>query len=94
MKKLIPILLLLSLAACSKHALVAEDKPRFAKGDKNLVPEEPTPVPRPKSKPVPADSEEWGEQFFKKGDYKRAVAYLSQAVKKNQDSAKLWRNLG
>ncbi len=37
---------------------------------------------------------EWGEDFFKKGDYARAVSYLREAVKKDPDNAKLWRNLG
>jgi tetratricopeptide (TPR) repeat protein len=42
----------------------------------------------------PGSAEAWGEEFFKKGDYRRAVAYLCEAVKKNPGSAKLWRNLG
>ena len=37
---------------------------------------------------------EWGENVYKKGDYRRSVAYLSAAVKKDQGNAKLWRNLG
>jgi tetratricopeptide (TPR) repeat protein len=42
----------------------------------------------------PHDDAGWGENFFKKGDYRRAVAYLSAAVDKDQGNAKLWRNLG
>jgi tetratricopeptide (TPR) repeat protein len=42
----------------------------------------------------PHNEAEWGENFFKKGDYRRAVAYLSAAVDKDQGNAKLWRNLG
>jgi tetratricopeptide (TPR) repeat protein len=53
----------------------------------------PTPTVEPEGK-TPTTNEEWGEEFFKKGDYRRAVAYLVEAVKKDQGSAKLWRNLG
>ncbi len=80
------------LPACVKRQAIEDTKPRFASPDR-AVSAEVTPTPTPVSKRK-RTSEEWGEEFFKKGDYKRAVAYLSEAVKKNQGSGKLWRNLG
>src|SRR5258708_3364232 len=94
MKRILGILLVLSLlSACAKREVVADSKPRLAKGDKGGVPET-SPTPAHSSGAQPSNSEEWGETFFKKGDYRRAVAYLSEAVKKDQNSFKLWRNLG
>jgi tetratricopeptide (TPR) repeat protein len=88
---------ILLLAGCIKRPVDMEDSaPRLSQGDKAPIPEatpQPAVSPTPGAK-RPATSEEWGEQFFEKGDYRRAVAYLSEAVKKDQGSAKLWRNLG
>lgn len=87
--------LLFLAAACVKRPHeMADSSPRMAHGDKAPA-AEPTPeADDAKAKKKPSSAEEWGEAFFKKGDYRRAVAYLSAAVKKNQKSAKLWRNLG
>jgi tetratricopeptide (TPR) repeat protein len=75
---------------------MAEVKPRMAKGEKAPAPEATPTPPAEKKAPAkrPGNAEEWGEEFFKKGDYKHAVAYLSAAIKKDEGSAKLWRNLG
>jgi superkiller protein 3 len=55
----------------------------------------PTPVAAPTPGLVSTKSDaEWGEEFFRKGDFKRSIAYLSEAIKRDQGSAKLWRNLG
>ena len=81
------------LGACAKREVVPDTKPRLAKGDKGAVAEA-SPTPAPEARAQPGDAAQWGETFFKKGDYRRAVAYLSEAVKKDQNSFKLWRNLG
>ena len=93
MKRLGPALALAAaLTGCIKRpAAVAETRPRLATGAKLPAAEAPPEPPKPKAPSTPA---EWGEALFKKGDYRRAVAYLSEAVKKDQSSAKLWRNLG
>jgi tetratricopeptide (TPR) repeat protein len=102
MRRLAPALALLALGlgACAKRpALEAETKPRLAKSDSGLSAEtvSPSGTMTAKASPEGSDSSSssaWGDEFFKKGDYRRAIAYLSEAVKKNQGSAKLWRNLG
>jgi tetratricopeptide (TPR) repeat protein len=43
---------------------------------------------------APQSEAEWGAAYYKKGDFRRAVAYLSDAVQKDQGNAQLWRNLG
>jgi tetratricopeptide (TPR) repeat protein len=94
MKRSLALLCLLLSAGCIKRPVEMEEaSPRLAHGEQAPVAAPPlakTPLPTKK----PANSEEWGEVFFKKGDYRRAVAYLIEAVKKDQSSAKLWRNLG
>ena len=42
----------------------------------------------------PHGDAEWGEEYYKKGDFRRAVSLLSEAVRKDQGSPQLWRNLG
>lgn len=42
----------------------------------------------------PHSDAEWGDEYYKKGDFRRAVSFLSEAVKQDQGNARLWRNLG
>jgi len=53
--------------------------------------EQPSPVT-----PAAAPTTEagWADLYYQKGDFKRSVALLSEAVQKDQGNAKLWRNLG
>lgn len=89
MKRTLIFFLALALAGCIKRPQeLADSHPHLAFKDQAKT------EPTPSSTKRPSSDEEWGEEFFKKGDYRRAVAYLSEAVKKNQSSAKLWRNLG
>ena len=93
MKRSLAFLIALLLAGCIKRPTDMEDtRPRLSRPSSTVVAEA-TSTPEPSSK-KPASTEEWGEEFFKKGDYRRAVAYLSAALKKNPESANLWRNLG
>lgn len=82
---------LLLLAGCAKREVVVENRPKFLKNDKAS---QASTTERVVLSLSPSSPEEWGETFFKKGDYRRAVAYLSQAIKKDPTSATLWRNLG
>jgi tetratricopeptide (TPR) repeat protein len=88
-------ILALALCGCPKRPLkVAEPQtvaPRM--GESRFAPA-PTPVPKKGDKRQPKTDVEWGDEFYKKGDFKRAIAYLSEAIKQDQGSAKLWRNLG
>ena len=54
----------------------------------------PGPSPTPAPTPRPKDAAALGEELFKKGDYRRAISVLGEAIKKDQSSYKLWRNLG
>jgi tetratricopeptide (TPR) repeat protein len=96
-------LLALALAACAKRpAIEAETKPRLAKNDGAFSADTTTAsasatasaAAKAAAESPDSSTSVWGDEFFKKGDYRRAIAYLSEAVKKNQSSAKLWRNLG
>jgi tetratricopeptide (TPR) repeat protein len=86
--------LALAVTACSAlQRPKAVNEPRTTgprQGDVRLTP---TPIAQDVAA-KPKNEAEWGEAFYKKGDYRRAVAYLSEAVKKDQGNAKLWRNLG
>src|SRR5580700_7226243 len=95
MKRPLALALMALLAGCIKRPVDMEDtSPRLSRGTKAPAAEaQPAAAPAPQPR-KPVTSEEWGEAFFQKGDYRRAVAYLSEAVKKDQNSAKLWRNLG
>jgi tetratricopeptide (TPR) repeat protein len=97
MRRALALAALLALLGCIKRPVEVEDSsPRLARGGK-IPSAEPTPLAPSAAAPTakkPGSNEEWGEAFFLKGDYRRAVAYLSEAVKKDQNSAKLWRNLG
>lgn len=85
----------LGLGACSALQRPKRvDEPRTSGPRMGEARFTPTPVPASVNRNRPRNEAEWGENFYKKGDYKRAVAYLSEAVKKDQGNAKLWRNLG
>lgn len=91
--------LALALGACSAlQRPKAVNEPRTSGPRMGEAKFTPTPTPSASKGTVnrdrPRSEAEWGENFYKKGDYKRAVAYLSEAVKKDQGNAKLWRNLG
>jgi tetratricopeptide (TPR) repeat protein len=90
------------LAGCVKRPLAQDElrsgRPRLAQSKQPaeaVVEARPTPAP---SAPAPArkpkDESGMGEELFKKGDFKRAVSYLVEAVKKDNGNYKLWRNLG
>jgi len=90
MKRTYTLAGLLFLSACAKREALVEDRHHSQNSER---------ASRASAQAVdaikkPSSPEEWGETFFKKGDYQRAIAYLSQAIKKNPSSATLWRNLG
>ena len=43
---------------------------------------------------TPKSGSEWADLYYKEGDFKRSVSLLSEAVRKDEGNAKLWRNLG
>src|ERR1039457_6280242 len=95
MRRALALILLLPLGCIKRPLGVVETRPRLSHSDNVPLPE-PTPekvLTLPASK-QPTTSEEWGEAYFNQGDYRRAVAALIEAVKKDPKSAKLWRNLG
>lgn len=96
MKRLIPFLtLLLALGACTKRPLAIAEPQTAPPRTTTAHFASPTPEAKPfAGKASTRTDAEWGEEFFKKGDFRRAIAYLSEAIKRDQGSSKLWRNLG
>jgi superkiller protein 3 len=85
-------LLVLSLAACVKRPVVVE-QPKVAAVHQSSTRFASAAVLPPAKTGARSDAQ-WGEDFFRKGDYKRSIAYLSEAIKRDQGSSRLWRNLG
>ena len=95
-------------AGCASRsgAIQADTNPRMNRQLKKAEPEvEPQPSPEPEatpqageeqgdSKQVRRHAESWGEYYFRKGDFRRAIVHLREDVKKDPDRARLWRHLG
>lgn len=86
--------LVLVLAACTKRPAVIKtpkhSKPRLAvvQSASKMAAEA---LPAKKRPQTPS---EWAEANFRKGDYRKAVSYLREALKEDPNSPVLWRNLG
>ena len=82
----------LLLPACSGLQRPKTQAPRVAPAK----PEQETTFPTesaPQSK-APRTEAEWADVYYNKGDFRRSIALLSDAVRKDESNAKLWRNLG
>ena len=78
-----------------KAELAPETGPRMNERRAAEQEMEPTATPTPVQRKMKTRrAESWGEYYFRKGDFRRAVAHLREDVKKDPGNPVLWRHLG